>query len=194
MVRGSLDTLCRGAALFSLVRFLRDYSEHRDLSKCESAEAQEVARVSERETRRRQQVPNGMWLPRTALEVPQELRDLTPDDFDHGGAGVGATIRPDQLVDVLRPRRWSDRAGVTRIGGLEGSGTVVLPRHSGKSSVHWLRDGATRSPNPKRRTRQRQRSRSRRARSLGARCCRGAFCFSRRCRRNCGRGGCCARA
>ena len=127
--------------MFSILRMARQFAEHgHGATGSEWAEADALARAAASRGNDAR-VPRGFYVPANALD-PIDARGLTTGVFDEGGAGVAATLHPGELIAALRPRRWSQAAGVREIDGLEGSGSVVLPRHGGLSTVGWLnRDG-----------------------------------------------------
>ncbi len=132
--------------MFSVLRLIRSVVEARTGTPT-GAEINHALKLAEeqRALGRDARLARGYFMPPDALDDPlaaERRAALSPDaGFAAGGAWAAGGNMPGDPIPALRPQRWSMKAGVVEVDGLEGTGEVSLPRHSGVSTAHWVRNG-----------------------------------------------------
>jgi len=66
-----------------------------------------------------------------------ETRELSSDNFVHGGALAGGRLLDLEPTPVRRPLPFAERLGVTFVPDLEGNQSVALPVQRGKATMRW---------------------------------------------------------
>jgi len=128
----------QGPETFSLVRLIQaqiDAKEGRPspFRRCELEieTSRAIARATGRE-------PRGFFVPITAL-LPAEQRGLVKGTPSAGGYLVGTELLSGQMVELLRSRALTIKAGATVLGGLVGD--IDIPRQTAAGQAYWVAEG-----------------------------------------------------
>lgn len=100
--------------------------------------------VSQEIARRSGLTPQGLFVPLLALAPQPERRAMTVGNDVSAGYLVGTDVRPDQLVDPLRPKLVTAALGARVLADVRGD--IRVPKQTGGAVAAWVSENTALDP------------------------------------------------